>query len=59
MSLAVPFAEKGDVDVVRIGDEVVVTVGPYRRAFILPDSLKRREVTGAKLDDGVLSVTFT
>ena len=59
MSLAVPFADKGEVDVVRIGDEVVVTVGPYRRAFILPDSLKRREVTGAKLDDGVLSVTFT
>ena len=59
MSLAVPFADKGEVDVVRIGDEVVVTVGPYRRAFILPDSLKRREVTGAKLDEGVLAVTFT
>ncbi len=59
MTLAIPFADKGDVDVIRVGDEIVVTVGPYRRAFILPDSLKRREVHGAKLSEGVLTVTFT
>ncbi|MBT8201525.1 MAG: ArsA family ATPase, partial [Acidimicrobiia bacterium] len=59
MPLAIPFAEKGEVDVIRVGDEIVVTVGPYRRAFILPDSLKRREVNGAKLSEGVLAVTFT
>ncbi len=58
MSLAVPFAETGEVDVVRIADEIVVTVGPYRRAFILPDSLKRREVQRAKLSEGILTITF-
>ena len=44
LAITVPFAEKGDVDVMRHGEELVITVGAYRRAFILPDSLKRRKV---------------
>jgi len=35
-----------------------VTVGPYRRALVLPDSLRRREVTAAKLRKGRLRVRF-
>ena len=58
LALAVPFAEKGEVDVMRHSDELIITVGSYRRAFILPDSLRRREVRRAKLDEGVLRVTF-
>ncbi|HEX9854624.1 MAG TPA: TRC40/GET3/ArsA family transport-energizing ATPase [Acidimicrobiia bacterium] len=56
--LSVPFAEKRDVDVLRHGDELFITVGPYRRSFVLPDSLKRREVRRAQLLDGELRVTF-
>ncbi len=56
--LSVPFAETGDVDVLRHADELFVTVGPYRRSLILPDSLKRREVIRARLADGELRVTF-
>lgn len=57
--LTVPFAEKGDVEVTRRDSELFLTVGPYRRSLVLPDSLKRRKVKRAKLDDGQLSVVFT
>ncbi len=58
LAIAVPFAERGEVDVMRHGEELIVTVGSYRRAFILPDSLKRREVRRAHLEEGSLRVTF-
>jgi len=56
--MAVPFADRDDVDVMRHGDELFVTVGPYRRSLILPDSLKRRQVVRAQLEEGELRVTF-
>ncbi len=56
--LSVPFAEKSDVDVLRHADELFITVGPYRRSFVLPDSLKRRQVRRAQLIEGELRVTF-
>lgn len=57
--LTVPFAEKGDVGVMRHDDELFLTVGSYRRSLVLPDSLKRRRIRKAKLDDGELRVVFT
>ena len=56
--LAVPFAERDDVDVLRHGDEIIVSVGSYRRSFILPDSLRRRQVLRARLHQGTLRVSF-
>jgi arsenite-transporting ATPase len=56
--VSIPLAEKGEVDVVRHGSELVVTVGPYRRSIILPDSLARRHVRRAQLVEGALRVTF-
>jgi arsenite-transporting ATPase len=58
LSFSVPFVERSDVDVLRHHDELYVTVGPYRRSMVLPDSLRRREVTGARLHQGVLEVRF-
>lgn len=58
LELRVPLAEKGELDIMRHGDELYITLGPYRRSFVLPDSLKRREVRRAKLEDGTLQVTF-
>ncbi len=57
--LTVPFAEKGDVGVMRHDDELFLTVGSYRRSLVLPDSLKRRTIKRAKLEDGELRVVFT
>jgi arsenite-transporting ATPase len=58
LEVDMPFVGKEEVDVVRDGHEVYITVGSYRRSFVLPDSLHRREVVGAKLDGGVLRVRF-
>ena len=57
--VTIPFAEKGEVEVLRHDDEVFLTVGPYRRSILLPDSLKRRVIKGAKLAEGKLRVVFT
>lgn len=58
LTLDLPFADRDALDLGRHGDELLVTVGPYRRALVLPDSLHRRPVAGARLDDGQLRVTF-
>jgi arsenite-transporting ATPase len=56
--VGMPFAEHSDVDMMRHEHELFVTVGPYRRSIVLPDSLRRRHVLGAKLLEGELRVTF-
>jgi arsenite-transporting ATPase len=58
LRLALPFAGKEDVDVGRQGQDILVTVGPYRRSIALPESLRRRVVAGARLEDGVLRIIF-
>lgn len=58
LEMDIPFATKEEVDVLRHGHELYLGIGPYRRSFVLPDSLRRRDVTRARLDEGVLRVTF-
>jgi arsenite-transporting ATPase len=53
-----PFADRDDLEVGRRDDELLVRIGPYRRAVMLPDSLRRRPVEGAALRDGMLRITF-
>ena len=58
MTLALPLAVKGDVDLVRRADELVVTVGPHRRVISLPGALRRATVSGATWEPGKLHVEF-
>lgn len=58
LDLALPCVERDDVDLARVNGELLVTVGPYRRAVALPDSFHRREVAGARLIDGRLEIEF-
>jgi arsenite-transporting ATPase len=58
LSLALPLADRRDVDVVRKGDELVVTVGSHRRVLALPSALRRCVTDGAGLRDGRLRVRF-
>jgi arsenite/tail-anchored protein-transporting ATPase len=53
-----PFAARDEVDLARHGDELVVTVGSYRRVLAMPAALRRCQVTGAGLQDGALVVRF-
>jgi arsenite-transporting ATPase len=58
LSLELPFADRDDLELGRRGDELLVRVGPYRRAITLPDSLRSRPVLDAALRQGRLRVTF-
>jgi arsenite-transporting ATPase len=58
LSLELPFADQDDLDLGRVEDELLVRVGPYRRGIVLPDSLKRRSVSGARMVEDRLEVTF-
>ncbi|MBT2228906.1 ArsA family ATPase [Nonomuraea sp. NEAU-A123] len=59
LTLALPGADRADVDLARKGDELIITAGPYRRILALPAALARRRISGAALRDGVLRVRFT
>lgn len=58
MSVSLPHAERDEVELVRKGDDLVLTVGSQRRALALPSVLQRCVVDGAALRDGRLRVRF-
>lgn len=58
IEMDVPFASKDELDVIRRGTELAITIGPYRRSLVLPDSLQRRPVTAASLTEGRLKIRF-
>jgi arsenite/tail-anchored protein-transporting ATPase len=58
LRLRVPFGDKGDVRLHKVGAELVVSVGRQKRTIILPSALARQRPTGARLEDGSLEVSF-
>lgn len=58
LSIALPFVAKTDVDLARHGDELVLTVGSYRRLLALPAALSRQAIAGARMEHGMLQVRF-
>ncbi|QJT01178.1 ArsA family ATPase [Streptomyces asoensis] len=56
--LPLPGAIRDELDLIRRGDELVVTAGPFRRIVALPSVLRRCTVDGAALRDGELCVRF-
>ena len=58
LRLAVPFAAKGDIDLKKIGLEVVVRVGGQKRTIILPATMAAYRPRSAQFEDGALSVQF-
>lgn len=54
-----PGAERKGLGLVRRGDEIVVSVGRFRRIRTLPSALRRCTVSGAGLRDGALEIRFT
>jgi arsenite-transporting ATPase len=59
LRVALPFVAESDIDLARHGDELVLSVGSYRRVIALPAALSRHTVGGARVDDGALRVRFT
>jgi arsenite-transporting ATPase len=58
LSVALPLAEKAQVELSRVADDLVLTVAGRRRVLALPETLRRCEVAGATLRDGRLEVRF-
>lgn len=56
--LTLPFVEKGDIGLNKIGLEVVVRVGDQKRTIMLPSSMTGFKPSGAKVDDGRLRIDF-
>ena len=58
LRLAIPLVEKADIDLKKIGPEVIVRVGGQKRTIILPASMAAYRPRSAKYEDGALSVAF-
>ena len=58
LRLDLPFAQRGDVSLKKIGLELIVGVDGQKRTLALPPALGDYRPTGATLRDGALHVTF-
>jgi len=58
LRLALPFVTREEVELKKIGLEVVVRVGAHKRTIILPPALASYETSGARFEDGALEVFF-
>lgn len=63
LTLQLPFAARDSVDLIRWGDDLVITAAGVRRSVRLDSLLRRCEVTGGRLHDpgtarAALEVTF-
>src|SRR5213076_501486 len=58
LRLDLPFAEKGDVALKKIGLELVVRVDGHKRTIILPGALAGYKPISARLAEGTLLVGF-
>ena len=58
LRVALPFADRDDVELKKIGLEVVVRVAGQKRTIILPPAMAAYDASGARLRDGALEVFF-
>ncbi len=59
LSVPLPFAEKGDLDLYRTADELTLRVGPYRRNIVLPYALWNLDIENARFEQSRLRIHFT
>ncbi len=59
LRLELPFAEKGNVSLKKIGLELVVRVDMHKRTIVLPGSLAGYRPESASFEDGALIVGFS
>jgi arsenite-transporting ATPase len=58
LRLDLPFAQKGDVALKKIGQELIVRIDGHKRTLVLPPALADHRPAGATLRDGALEVEF-
>ena len=58
LRLDLPFAQRGDVALKKVGPELIVRVDGHKRTIMLPPALERCRPSEARLADGALAITF-
>ncbi len=58
LRLALPFADKGDISLKKIGLELVVSVDGQRRTIMLPPAMAAMRPGAATFEDGALEIRF-
>ena len=58
LRLRIPFTEKAEIGLKKVGDELIVSVGGEKRTIILPSALADHSPTGASFEAGTLKVAF-
>jgi len=58
LRLPIPFADKADIELKKIGLEVIVRVGTQKRTILLPAALAAYATSGARFEDGALRISF-
>jgi arsenite-transporting ATPase len=58
LRLDLPFADKGDISLKKIGLELVVGVDGQRRTIMLPPAMAAMRPTAATFEDGALEIRF-
>ena len=57
--MQLPFLTKQEVNLNKQADELIITIGGFKRHVALPRSLSSTKATGAKLTGQQLIITFT
>ena len=58
LSMRLPFLSKEEIGLTKHGDELIVTVGGFKRHIALPRTLSNKKTTGAKLTGDQLVIKF-
>jgi arsenite-transporting ATPase len=58
LQVELPFTDRGELQLSRRSDELVLQVGAWRRTLVLPRALIDAPTKGAKMDDGTLRIQF-
>jgi len=59
LEVALPFTSRADVTLARDDDQLVLQVGTWRRTLTLPRALVDMPTAEARMDDGVLRISFS
>lgn len=58
LSIRVPFADRSELRLSKVGQELIVRAGREKRTIILPTALARHRPAGAHLEAGTLEISF-
>lgn len=58
LRVLLPFTAKGEVDLSKKGDEIIIEVGVFRRHLLLPRGVASLEPEGAKMEGRTLIIRF-